>query len=92
MHSERPPDGQGLPMASMTNHVPLALPAGVIFLIDQAVWHCALPNTSDNARRNVILGLSGDGGATKGGALQAAVEENVAEGLLDPEQRGCFGL
>jgi hypothetical protein len=67
----------------------------VIFLIDQAVWHCALPNTSDTARRNVIMGLSGEGGATKGAerrALQAAVEENVAEGLLDPEQRGCFGL
>ena len=35
VHSERPPDGEGMPMASMTNHVPLALPAGVIFMIDQ---------------------------------------------------------
>ena len=35
VHSERPPDGEGMPMASMTNNVPLALPAGVIFMIDQ---------------------------------------------------------
>jgi ectoine hydroxylase-related dioxygenase (phytanoyl-CoA dioxygenase family) len=79
-------------MASMTNHVPLALPAGVIFLIDQAVWHCALPNTSGNARRNVIMGLSGEGRAIEGGALQAAVEENIAEGLFNAAQRECFGL
>ena len=91
MHSERPPDGEGLPMASMTNHVPLALPAGVIFLIDQ-VWHCALPNTSGNARRNVIMGLSGEGSAAKGGALHAAVEENIADGIFDAEQRECFGF
>ena len=79
-------------MASMANHVPLALPAGVIFLIDQAVWHCALPNTSKNARRNVIMGLSGEGRAVEDGALKAAVEENIAEGLLDDVQRECFGL
>ncbi len=79
-------------MASMTNHVPLALPAGVIFLIDQAVWHCALPNTSGNARRNVIMGLSGEGSAAKGGALHAAVEENIADGIFDAEQRECFGF
>ena len=79
-------------MAAMTNHVPLALPAGVIFLIDQAVWHCALPNTSDHARRNVIMGVSSEGSAMEGSALQAAVEENIAEGLMNAEQRDCFGL
>lgn len=91
MHSERPPDGEGLQLDSMTNHVPLELPAGVIFLIDQAVWHCALPNTSDNARRNVIMGVSSEGDA-KGGALEAAVEQNIAEGLMATNQRECFGL
>ena len=55
--SPRPADGDGLPMAAMPNHLPLALPAGVTFLIDQAIWHCALPNTSEHPRRNVIMGI-----------------------------------
>ena len=45
-------------MASMTNHVPFAVPAGVVCLIDHAVWHCALPNLSGTPRRNVILGAT----------------------------------
>ena len=61
--------------------------------IDQAVWHCALPNTTDTPRRNVIFGLSGEGSAAQaGGALAAAVEENIAAGFMAPEQRESFGL
>ena len=96
VHSERPPDGEGMAMDSMVNHVPLALQAGVITLIDQAVWHCALPNTTDQPRRNVIFGLSGEDGGGGGGparmALEAAVEENIAAGFMTPQQRECFGL
>ena len=45
VHSERPPDGEGLPMASMVNHVPLALPAGVIFMCAPASTQATNPAT-----------------------------------------------
>ena len=84
VHSPRPEDG--LPMAAMPNNVPLALPAGVIFLIDQAVWHGALPNTTATPRRNVIIGLhaepQGRDDGVRRATLEAAVARNVAEGLM----------
>lgn len=64
-----------------------------MLLAPQAVWHCALPNTSDAPRRNVIMGVSGEGASPAvGSPLQVAVEENVADGLMEPEQRDSFGL
>ena len=62
-------------------------------LAPQAVWHCALPNTSDAPRRNVIMGVSGEGAPPAAGSLlQVAVEENVVQGIMELEQRRSFRL
>jgi ectoine hydroxylase-related dioxygenase (phytanoyl-CoA dioxygenase family) len=93
VHAERPPDGQGVPLANMPNMLALALPAGVSFIIDQAVWHCALPNTSSQPRRNVIVGYGVDRARDRvavTSALVAAIDENVAAGTMQPTQRDAF--
>ena len=46
----------GLDQYEMPNYVPFAVPAGTACVMDSSIWHAALPNTSSESRRQLILG------------------------------------
>ncbi len=49
-------DRDGLPPEAMPNFVAFAVPAGTACMMDQCIWHAALPNTSTEPRRQLIIG------------------------------------
>lgn len=49
-------DRDGLAPEAMPNFVAFAVPAGTACIMDQCIWHAALPNTSAESRRQLIIG------------------------------------
>lgn len=46
--------------ADMPNHFRFAAPAGTWMIFDQALWHTAMPNTSEVSRRVIITGYDAE--------------------------------
>lgn len=51
-----------LPQESMPNHVKFTAKAGDALLFDHGTWHTAMPNTSGEERRAVIMSWAASGG------------------------------
>ena len=49
-------DRPGMEQAAMPNYIPFAVKAGTACMMDQCIWHTAFPNTSEHARRQLIIG------------------------------------
>ena len=41
---------------AMPNHLDFSVKAGTACMMDISIWHCAFPNTSESARRQLIIG------------------------------------
>lgn len=81
-------DKEGLPPEAMPNYVAFAVPAGTACMMDQCIWHAALPNTSAESRRQLIIGyqpVTRRGGT---GAIPSAadVRQYEATGGALPEE------
>ena len=88
-------DKEGMPQEAMPNYVAFAVPAGTACMMDQSIWHAALPNVSSEARRQLIIGYQpasrrGGTGAipsardvrryeATGGALRAEITELLGD-------------
>lgn len=87
-------DRDGLPPDAMPNFVAFAVPAGTACMMDQCIWHAALPNTSSEARRQLIIGYQPASRRGGTGAIPSTADVRQYEatgGALPGEIKELFG-
>lgn len=67
-------DRDGLAPEAMPNYVAFAVPAGTACMMDQGIWHAALPNTSTVPRRQLIIGYQPASRRGGTGAIPSAAD------------------
>jgi hypothetical protein len=67
-------DKEGMPQEAMPNYVAFAVKAGTACLMDQCIWHTAMPNTGSDARRQLIIGYQSQRRRGGTGAIPAAAD------------------
>ena len=65
---------EGLTPDAMPNHLAFAVKAGTACMMDISIWHTAFPNTSESARRQLIIGYQSDRRRGGTGAIPSAVD------------------
>ena len=59
---------------AMPNHLAFAVKAGTACMMDIGIWHCAFPNTSPDARRQLIIGYQDEARRGGTGAIPSAAD------------------